>query len=117
MNYTNIRPKLTEPGVKYFLGGSLKQCNIKKAKYLNKVFNISIFLVFCISLGSFLTYRYKGKLTPYQINEKQKEKQKYVLSKIKEMKDIKEQQHQKLITGLPQWESEFDILHRQKYNI
>lgn len=114
MNYAY--PKLTEPGVKYFLGGTLKQCNVTKTKYLNKVFNIIAFISFCISLGGFLIYRYNGKLTSYQQKEKQKEKQIYILSKIKQMKEIKEQQHQKLITGLPQWESEFDILHKKIYN-
>ena len=31
----NIRPRLIEPGVKYFLSASLEQCHILKNKYNN----------------------------------------------------------------------------------
>ena len=35
----NIRPRLIEPGVKYFLSASLEQCHIFKNKYNNKKIN------------------------------------------------------------------------------
>ena len=47
MNYNNFngdisKPLLTEPGVKYFLNQTLKQCREFKNKYNNVIFNISL---------------------------------------------------------------------------
>ena len=58
-----------------------------------------------------MLYKYKGKLTPEQIKEKDMEKKKYILSKIRNYQDAKIRAQQELITGLPHWESEFDIIN------
>ncbi len=64
MNSDNYaKPILTEPGVKYFLNETLKQCHIFKEKYNNMMFNIGITIEFFIILGILLLYKYKGKLT------------------------------------------------------
>ena len=60
-------------------------------------------------------YKYKGKLTPSEIQQKNKEKQEYILSKIKIFQNAKRIAHQELITGLPAWESEYDIIHGKKF--
>jgi hypothetical protein len=39
------------------------------------------------------------------------EKKKYILSKIRNYQDAKIRAQQELITGLPHWESEFDIIN------
>ena len=105
------RPLLTEPGVKYFLGQTLKQCHNIRMNYYNLIFNIGLFLGFCIILGTILLYKYKGKMTPIEKQKKDREKQQYILERIKQFQESKKQLHQELITGLPSWESEFDILH------
>jgi hypothetical protein len=46
-----------------------------------------------------------------EIAKKNKEKQEYILSKIQKFQDAKRVAHQELITGLPNWENEYDILH------
>ena len=100
------KPALTEPGVKYFLNHSLKQCNIIRTKFHNTIFNIGLFIGFLIVLGAILIYKYKGRLTPVEIDRKNKQKQQYILSKIKNFQLEKLRVQQALITGLPHWESE-----------
>jgi len=97
------KPTLVEPGVKYFLKETLKQCKEFKNKYNNLLFNIGLCLGFFLILGLVLLYKYKGKLTPVEKEEKNKEKQQYILTKIKNFQDAKRIAQQELITGLPHW--------------
>jgi hypothetical protein len=109
--WASTKPTLTEPGVRYFLNQTLKQCHIIKNNFHNTVFNIGLFIAFLIVLGLILLYKYKGKLTPVELERKNKEKQQYVLSKIKNFQEAKRNSHKELITGLPQWENEYNIIH------
>lgn len=103
-NETDVRPSLIEPGVKYFLNESLKQCHIFKAKYNNTLYNIIILIVFLIILGILLLYKYKGKLTIEEKEQKEEEKRIYILSKIKNYEQSRIKAQQELITGLPHFE-------------
>ena len=119
MDFDNLfnqgyKPALTEPGVKYFLQQTLKQCHIAKDKFHNLIFNVGMFIGFLLILGLILLYKYKGKLNPVELERKNKEKQQYILSKIKIFQEAKRTEHQELITGLPNWESEYDIIHSKK---
>lgn len=105
------KPMLTEPGVTYFLNETLKQCHKFKEKYQNMVINIGLLIVFFIILGILLLYKYKGKLTPEEIEQKELNKKQYILSKIRNYQDAKLRSQQELITGLPHWENEFDIIN------
>ena len=49
MDFT--KPTLIEPGVKYFLSETLKQCRIFKNTYNNIILNIVIGIVFLLILG------------------------------------------------------------------
>jgi len=51
-----------------------------------------------------LFIKYKGKLTPEEIEEQSKQKKMYILSKIKKYQENKLKMQQQLITGLPHWE-------------
>ena len=86
--------------------------NIKE-KYKNMIINVSLFVIFFIILGIILLYKYKGKLTPSEKNMKNIEKQQYILSKIKNYQDAKLRSQQSLITGLPQWDDEYDFTHKK----
>lgn len=112
----NSKPILTEPGVKYFLGETLKQCHQFKEQYYNVLINIGLFFLFFLILGAILLYKYKGKLTPEQMREKELEKQRYILSRIKNFQDAKIREQQQLITGLPHWETEYDVINRRIVN-
>lgn len=109
------KPLLTEPGVKYFLHQTLKQCHVVKEKFHNTIFNIGLFIAFLIILGLILLYKYKGKLSPVEIEKKNKEKQQYILSKIKNFQEAKRIAHQELITGLPNWENEHEMINIKNY--
>ena len=106
-----VKPILTEPGVKYFLNNALKQSHIIKENFHNIVFNIGMAIFFLILLGGILVYKYKGKLTPIEIEKNNKVKREYVLERIKVFQINKERAQQQLITGLPQWENEYNVLH------
>jgi hypothetical protein len=104
------KPVLIEPGVKYFLNETLKQCRDFKNKYNNLLINVSLFLFFILILGAILIYKYKGKLTPQEKIEKTKEKQQYILSKIKMLQEEKKRAHQEIITGLPNFSNDYEPL-------
>jgi hypothetical protein len=105
------KPMLTEPGTKYFIGETLKQCHQFKEKHYNMLFNIGFFVLFVMALGIFLIFKYKGKLTPEEMEEREMIKKQYILSKIKNFQDARLRAQQQLITGLPHWENEFDIIN------
>lgn len=110
------RPMLTEPGVKYFINETLKQCHKFKEKHHNMIFNIGLLVAFFIILAILLLYKYKGKLTPEEIEQKEAIKKQYILSKIRNFQDAKIRAQQELITGLPHWENEFDIINDTPVN-
>jgi len=107
------KPILTEPGVKYFLSETLKQCKDFKDKYYNTLFNISLGFALLLIISIILIFKYKGKLTPAEKESKNREKQQYILTKIKNYQNAKQIAQQELITGLPQWDTEYDIVHRK----
>jgi len=107
------KPILIEPGVRYFLNETLKQCHVVKEKYYNTLFNIGMFFSFLLVLGIILIAKYKGKITPEEKEQKELEKKQYILSKIRNYQDAKQRERQELITGLPHWETEYDIIHKK----
>ncbi len=100
-------PMLTEPGVKYFINETLKQCRQFKENHQHIIFNIGLLVMFFIILGVFLFYKYKGKLSEEEIEQKELLKKQYILSKIRNFKDAKIKSQQELITGLPHYENTF----------
>lgn len=107
------QPSLIEPGVKYFLSETLKKCSEYKNIYYNIIFNVSLFFIFLVILGSILLVKYKGKLTPSEKEIKNREKHYYIISKIKNYQEMKLMNQQNLITGLPRWDNEYDLLHNK----
>ena len=102
--FGQVKPILTEPGVKYFLNYTLKDCHKVRMELHNYIFNIGMFLFFVIIVCLILLYKYKGKQTPAEKYQKSKEKQEYILSKIQNFQIAKKRAHQELITGLPNWD-------------
>ena len=110
------KPILIEPGVRYFLNETLKQCHKFKETYHNMLFNILLFIGFIVILGIILIVKYKGKPTHDEKEQKETEKKQYILSKIRNYQQDKIRAQQELITGLPHWNTEFDVIHK-KLNI
>ena len=101
----SIKPTLIEPGVKYFLNGTLKECRKLKDNYISVIFNISMILLLVALVGGFLMYRYKGKPTPAEIELKNRKKQEYIVSKLQQLAIEKKKNtvNTSMITGLPEW--------------
>ena len=105
-------PSLIEPGTKSFLNHTLRQCHIIKSKYYNELFNICVFIILSLLVSAVLFYKYKGRLTPLEKERKNREKQQYILSKIKSVQESKLRSQQELITGLPNWDNDNEAFIR-----
>jgi len=105
MNTILSSPKLIEPGVRYFLSGTLKECRKFKDNNATIFFNIYMACLLVVIFGGFLYYRYKGKLTPAEIEIKNTKKKEYIISKLHQMAYLRKTQGNAngMITSLPQW--------------
>lgn len=97
------KPYLIEPGAKYFIEGTLKQCRKVKDKYITIIFNISMFILLCTLLACILIYRYKGKLTKEENEIINIKKQEYIISKLQQLNNSKINNNENKITNLAQW--------------
>lgn len=106
-------PTLVEPGVKYFIRETLKKCHGYKETYKNQMFNVGLFVSMVVIVGIVLAYRYKGKPSPEEEAQKDREKKQYIISKIRNYQDDRKRAQQELITGLPHWDDEFEAVNSQ----
>ena len=97
------KPILCEPGVKYFVSKSLKECRKLKNHYMCLFFNIGALLLFVIGIGLFLFYKYKGRITPSERALKNRKKEEYIMSKLQYLSAIRQQKSQDMITNIPTW--------------
>lgn len=98
---------LTEPYIKYYIRNTLKKCREYKDVNINMFFNIGMTILFVFIIGLFLYSKYKGRLTPSEIAEKNKTKQNYIISKLKMFQQHKHNEkieNGTLITNLPLYE-------------
>ena len=91
-------PRLIEPNVKNYLYTTLQQCHDKKEMIYGWLFNTSIFIFVVVVVGSVLYFCRKSKLTPYELSEKQRKEQEYIVSKIRQYQTVKKDG---FITNLP----------------
>ena len=105
-------PSLIEPGTRYYIGGSLKECRKFKDKYITLLFNLGMIILFIIFFGSILMYRYKGNITPGEIELKNRKKKEYIISKLNQLGAIKQQKS--MITDIPMWNNnpDLDVIRR-----
>ena len=108
-------PNLVNTDTKFFISQTLKKCHIVKETYYNYIYNIGAFIFLLVLFGTILIIKYRGKATHEEKKEKSRKQKQYILSKIKIMQDVKRQNSQDLITNLPKWESDQDIINRKIY--
>jgi hypothetical protein len=98
-----LKPSLIEPGVRYFLNGTLKECRKFKDNYISVLFNISMIILLVVVIGGWLLYRYKGKPTQAELELKNRKKQEYIVSKLQQLAFEKKRNtpNTTMITGLP----------------
>lgn len=101
-------PTLTEPGVKYFLSETLKNCRKQKFEYNNVIFNTSLFLVFVFIFGLVIYFSYKRKENNNREIENER-KQQYIMNMVNKINSEKQKKNGNKITDLPEFESEFEI--------
>ena len=108
-------PKLTEPGVKFFLNQTLKNCHETKKNYYDMIVNTCLLFIFILIFGAILRIKYKGKLSPKEKRIKERKIQEYLISKLKIMEVDRRRKNQDLITNLPMYKSEFHASERNLY--
>lgn len=116
MYANHASPALIEPGVKYFFGGVLKQCNRLREEYNNTVFNLCMFGFFMLILGGLLYYKRASKPTPEQQVVIRRKQQEYILSKLRLVNAANHAASRgSFITGLPKWEvPEVELIKQRK---
>ena len=102
------QPYLIEPGTKYFLSATLKKSNIKRGKRKTFFFIISLLIIFIIIMVSFLTYKFAAK---------KRQKEIYILSKVRNVIERKERQQINTITNLPKFQNDYKLLHERYYKL
>ncbi len=92
MLYEPRRPLLIETGALSYLNDALKSAHVFKTEYINTAINIVVFVVFILITGGFLAYSYRGTPTPEEVAEKNNIKKQYVMEKISECNQYRQQQ-------------------------
>lgn len=110
-------PTLTEPGVKYFLRETLKQCHDKRSSYYNIIWNCGFFLLLLVLIGVVLSYRKRHKLTPEEKKKKNEKDHAHVMTKIKALREERRKINNEIITNLPKFESDYEVLHKKYYAV
>ena len=100
-------PILIEPGIKYYLNQSLKNCKTTKDKYYNILFNLFALCLLVIVVSSVLYYKYKGNIDFKEKQMKEEKKKLYILEQIKKMQEMNKNNSMDLITNLPLYKKEF----------
>ena len=111
------RPLLTEPGVKYFLGETLKNCKKNKEVFNVQLFNLALFVGFLCIVSALLVYKYKTKPTQKELKKKEQLKRDYFINKVRKLQADKARIYNQSITNLPKFESPFEVLHKKFYKI
>tara|TARA_B110001450_G_scaffold3595_1_gene3725 strand:- start:33 stop:371 length:339 start_codon:yes stop_codon:yes gene_type:complete len=112
-----MNPRLTEPGTKYFLSETLKNCNIKKKSKNVFLLNLVLLIVFIIILIIYLAYKYKTKPNEKDKENKKMIKKNYILSKLRNIMEVSKIKNKEMITTLPKFESDYELLHEKFYNV
>jgi len=111
------KPNLREPGVNYFLKYTLKNIHKNKKQQFDTFFNIILLFLFIVILGIILIYKFKNKQTEKEKIQKKKEQKKYIIKKIKNITKVKQKEHEILITKIPKFESDYELLHKKFYMV
>ncbi len=110
-------PLLIEPGAKYFLSENLKKCHNQRITKNIIFMNISLLLFFLLIVAFYLIYKKKNKETDEMKEKKRLEVQNYLLNKVHRVIRVEEKHRNDMITNLPKFESDYELLHEKFYNV
>ena len=74
-----------------------------------------MFAGFCLIFYLILRYKYKSKIDIQEQKRKEIQKEKYIVSKIRNYQSEKKM-NSNIITGLPEYENEYSLIARRLYN-
>lgn len=108
-------PKLTEPGIRSFVGKSLRDYHKYRDGITSTLFNIIMLVGFVATVSGILYWRYKGRISPKDQALKNREKKEYIFTKLQTLATMKERARPGMITNLPTWNNhpELSILNRK----
>ena len=109
------KPTLTEPGVKYFLKETLKNCRVKKDIEFNQLVNLALLTSFVVISSMLLYYKYKTRPTEEDRKKTKQLKRDYFMNKVRQLEAKKAKQLNQQITNLPKFESPFELLNKNFY--
>lgn len=121
------RADLVAPNVKIFMNNTLRGCRNLKDQYIVYFWNIGLASLLLLIFGLFLYYRYKGKPTKQEIEERERQEKNYIMQKLGNHiatrmieKKIQETNMRNgidtMITNLPNWNNhpELPILQNKQ---
>ena len=97
----NVGPNLVETRAKVFLGGALRHSHDTKNKYINYVYNFGLAILLVVTIGGFLVFKYKGRLTTVEKAIKKRKEYEHVLIQLKKIENRQFKENQTLLTDLP----------------
>ena len=115
------KPKLIEPGVKYFFNGILRECHFLKEKNYTFFYNIFMLMLFIVVIGSILFFKFKGNKSNAEIYNKNLKDKQYIISKLVYYNKMNIENQQRvqnnMITNLPDYSNhpEASLLHKKIY--
>jgi hypothetical protein len=99
-----VPPALVEIGATSFIVESLEKVHKCRTAYLNNRNNIFALIVFIGFVSAILMYKYKGKPTREELEERQIQKREYISNHIQfAQKERQQKERDSSITGLPLW--------------
>lgn len=113
----NGGPRLTETGVQYFLRETLKNYKMERINSNNLNINLTLFIVFIVIIGCILLYKHKTKPTFEDKKKLEKLKKSYILGKIRSLNIRKQKEYDQMVTNLPKFESDYEIMHKKFYDV
>ena len=115
-NYNN-GPRLTEVGVRSYIGTSLKEYHKFRNNNTTIIFNIMMFIGFVALLSGILYWRYKGHINPRDTEIKNRKKKEYIFTKLQTLAELKKLKKTNMITDLPTWENDPNIKMLDRNNV
>jgi purine-cytosine permease-like protein len=99
----DAKPSLIEPGIRNFVTVTLKQCHQFRTNYENYIFNITLAITLILVIACVLYLKYRGKPSLEEKRKRDNIKKEYILSRIQNFQEARDEMHQRLVTDLPKW--------------
>ena len=92
-----MKPSLVEPSIKYILNSELKTSRYHKFLENSFLFNLTLFILFCLLFVFISWLFYKGNQDPNVKKERERKKKEYIMSKLHTYQKMK----QEVYTNIP----------------